>query len=174
MHLPGLGWVDTDPEGWFMHRVHKPDPEPRYVDPEEERARVAVAMRAWRDAQHPPYVPWPDPEVPMRVIAPGSLPSAPARLLSALRSAQWRVVVTYARGTATEAREGFTGKGAQKRPKHYPAKIVGSYALRASLGVRRAVAVWWDSAGRVEPQGVLVWGDQYAKWVGIQEFERSL
>lgn len=175
IHVGGHGWIDVSPSEWEWLRVHGPDLEARHVDPDEDRMRAAKLVRARIEAEHPPFQLWPTPEVPMRVIAPGSVPGAPARLLSRLRSAGWTVVVTYARGTVTLARDGFSGRGADKTPKHYPAKIVGSYALRCSLGVRRAVAIWWEGgAGRLDPQGVLVWGDRYAQWIGIQEFERGL
>jgi hypothetical protein len=163
MWVLGVGRVDCRPNR--LPPVHRPDPEPRHVDdPEAERIRIAerVHERMRVDPPWPDYPAWPAPEVPMRVIAAGSLPSAPAKLLSKLRSASWVVVVTYARGSVPDA---------QRRP----GRVVGSFALRCRRGDRRAVAIWWQSmAGKLETQGVLVWGDRAAEWIGVQEFERGL
>lgn len=138
--------------------------EPR--DPDEDRLRVAELVR--QAAVQPPlwdgYPQWPAPDIPMRVVPPGALAKGPARLLSRLRSADWAVVVTYARGATFDA---------QRRP----GRVVGSFALRCSRGDQRAVAIWWEGRtdpARLEPQGVLVWGDRFAQWIGIQEFERGL
>jgi hypothetical protein len=134
----------------------------RNVDPEHEREVLAEILRARRERENPPHRPWPEPEVPMRVVEAGAAPKSVARLLSRLRSAGWRTVVTYARGTTFDA---------QRRP----GRVVGTYALRAASGRRRAVAIWWEGkAGKLDTQGVLVWGDRFAQWVGIQEFERGL
>jgi hypothetical protein len=39
------------------------------------------------------------------------------------------------------------------------------------------VAIWWESEkdpSKLDTQGVLVWGDRFAQWIGIKDFERSL
>lgn len=145
--------VEDQPEQWL----------PVHVDPALDRARVAAVLAERRAREHPGHQPWPAPEIPMYVVEPGALRNAPARLLSRLRVAGWRSVVTYARGTTFDA---------QKRP----GRVVGSYAIRSSLGNRRSVAVWWEGdKGRLEePRGVLVWGDRPAQWIGIREFEREV
>ena len=144
-------------------------------DPHVRRREVAEILRARQLAANPPHEPWPSPEIPMRVVELGSCPSAPARLVSRLVRADWRVVVTYARGTLSVARDGFTGTGAEKRPKHYPARIVGSWAVRAGAPGRRAVAIWHVGAdGKLSAQGVLRWGDSPAHWIGMQQFEREI
>lgn len=145
-----------------------------HLDPDQDRARVAEVLRARRAAESPPWAPWPAPAIPMREVDGATLSGGPARLLSRLRAAQWRVVVTHCRGTLTEARDGFTGKGAERRPKHYPAKIVDSWAVRAGKGNRRAVAIWHGVSGKLTSEGVLVWGDRYAQWIGLREFEGGI
>lgn len=134
---------------------------PVHGDPAELSAAAAARVRARMAAENPPAEPHPVPEVPMRVIGPGAAPDAVRALSARLAGLGWRVVVTYCRGTKTST---------QKRYR----TVVDSYAVRAALGVRRAVAIWWVRAGKLETQGVLVWGDRYAAWVGIQEFERGL
>ena len=151
MMYPGGLRVDNRPEQQIV----------REVDPDAERERLAELLRERRRAQTPGWQPWPAPEVPMRVVAPGSTSGGVARLLSALRSAEWRSAVTYARGTLPGAR-GRRGR------------VVGSWAVRAAKGSRRAVAIWHESGGKLTAQGVLVWGDRYAEWIGVQEFERGL
>lgn len=172
--IPRVGWLDVRPSQWPVGRVRKPDPEPVHVDPEQERARVAELVRARHERENPPYEPWPEPEVRMRTVEGADVPDAPARLARRLQSAGWRVAVTYARGTWERARDGFTGKGADRRAKHYPGKVIGSYAVRASKPDRRAVAIWHEQAGRLSAHKVLVLGDGPARWIGIQEFERGL
>jgi len=147
--------VDDKPSQWI----------PRHADPTQERNRVAAVLRErgrmLREAQARPDT-WPAPEVPMRVVEPGALRGGAARLLSKLRSAHWGTVVTYARGTAFDA---------QKRP----GAVVSSWAIRASKDNRRAVAIWWERAnGRMESKGVLTWGVEPVKWVGVEEFESGV
>lgn len=133
-----------------------------HEDPHARRREVAEILRARQLAEHPPAQPWPSPEVPMRVVELGSVPNTPARLVRALVRADWRVVVTYARGN-TIGRYGRTGR------------VVGSWAVRAGSGSRRAVAIWHaDSGNRLSAQGVLRWGDSPAHWVGMQQFEREI
>lgn len=142
--------VEDHPEQWLPVSSH----------PEVDRARVAEILRARRE----PVVraDWPAPEVPMRIVEPGSLKSGPARLLRSLRAAEWRSVVTYARGTIFDA---------QKRP----GAVVSSWAIRAAKGNRRIVAIWWErTPGKLESKGVLVWGDRPAVWLGLREFEREI
>jgi len=134
---------------------------PPELDPTADRARVAEVVRAQNLALHPPYEPWPAPEVQMRVIAPAAAPDAAQALSRRLAELGWRVVVTYSRGTKPST---------QKRHQ----VVIDCYAVRAGKGQRRAVAIWWRRAGKVTTQGVLVWGDRIAQWVGIQEFERGL
>lgn len=142
--------------------VRRADSEGVWLDPEADRARVAEVLRVRRSAETPQREPWPEPEVPMRVIEAGAAPSSVARLLNVLRGAGWRSVATYARGT---------GFDAQRRP----GKVVGSFSLRAARGNRRAVVIWHqDAAGKLTSRGVLVWGDRHAEWIGVQEFERGL
>jgi hypothetical protein len=98
----------------------------------------------------------------MRIIEPGAVKKAPARLLNALRIAGWRSVVTYARGTVFDA---------QKRP----GAVVSSWAIRAGKDNRRIVAIWWErTAGKFESKGVLAWGDRPAAWIGLREFEKEI
>lgn len=135
---------------------------PVHLDPAADRERVSTILRARALAESPPYEPWPAPEVPMRAVEPGALRGTPARLLSKLRSADWRAVVTYARGTTFDA---------QRRP----GAVIGSWALRASKGNRRMVAIWWErTPGKLQTKGVLVWGDRPAQWVGVSEFEEEI
>ena len=173
LHVFRVGWI-RDPG----HEVRLHDPHHFqalvYEDPEAARARVAEVLRKRAEAENPPHEPWPAPEVPMRVVEAGAVPGAPARLLSLLVARGWRVVVTYARGTLTCARDGFTGKGADRRAKHYPAVVVGSWALRASAPGRRAVAIWHERGGKFSAQGVLVFGDRPAQWIGVKAFEEGL
>jgi len=163
MWVPGFGVVDCRPSR--LPPVRRPDPFPTYVDdPEGERARIAerVAERMRVEPPWPGYPVWPAPEVPMRVVEAGSTPSAPRGLLSKLRSAEWRVVVTYARGRSFNA---------QRRP----GRVTDSWAVRAALGARRAVGVWTGPpGGKLTSGGVLVFGDVPARWIGVQEFERGL
>jgi len=165
MWVLGVGRVDCRPNR--LPRVHRPDVFPTYIDdPEAERARIAerVAERMRIAPPWPGHPIWPAPEIPMRVVEAGAAPASVARLLSRLRGAEWRTVVTYARGNVPDA---------QRRP----GRLVGSYALRAASGNRRAVAIWWESKtdmGKLDTQGVLVWGDRVAEWIGIQAFERGL
>jgi hypothetical protein len=165
MWVLGVGVVDCRPNR--LPRIHRPDPVQRQVDdPEAERVRIAERVRV-RMTVPPPWPGhpiWPAPEIPMRVVEAGAVPKGVVRLLSRLRSAGWRTVVTYARGNVPDA---------QRRP----GRVVGSYALRAASGNRRAVAIWWESnkdASKLDTQGVLVWGDRTAEWIGIQAFERGL
>ena len=162
IHVFGFGWIDVEPSNWLASQpIYRPDPEPRHCDPERERAEVAERLRLRKIADNPPRQPWPAPEVPMRVLAPGSIPSAPAKLLRSLRSLGWAVVVTYARGTSPNA---------QRRP----GRVLDSYALRSSFRNRRAVAFWTGPpGGRLTSDGVLLWGDRHMQWVGVQEFERG-
>lgn len=171
-HVFRVGWVYTGLD--LLPAVHRPLPEAVHADPEREREVLGEILRARRERENPPWSPWPEPEIPMRVVDAGAAPGGVARLLSRLRSAEWRSVVTYARGTLSRARDGFTGTGASKRPKHYPAVVVGSWAIRAARGNRRAVAIWHERAGKLESQGVLTWGDAPARWVGVQEFEKGM
>lgn len=135
---------------------------PTAEDPYEARERVSALLRGRRPAPDAQAAPWPAPEVPMRIVEPGALKNAPARLLSRLRVAGWRSVVTYARGTTFDA---------QKRP----GAVVSSWAIRAAKGNRRIVAIWWERAtGRYESRGVLTWGDRPAVWLGLREFERGI
>lgn len=171
-HVPGVGWVYTGLD--LLPRVHRAGSLPEdydacraRMDAYRERCRVE-REREWT-AQ-----PWPAPEVPMRVVEPGVAPDAVLRVLKALQAAQWRFVVTYARGTLTPARDGFSGKGAAKVAKHYPAKVVDSWALRAGCAGRRAVAIWHGYNGKLTSEGVLCWGDAPARWVGITEFMRGV
>lgn len=143
--------IEDHPEQWL----------PMHCDPNDDRARVAVALRARRAVENPPWQPWPAPAVPCHTVEPGMLKNAPARLVSRLRAAGWRLAVTHAVGTTFDA---------QKRP----GAVVGSWAIRAGKGNRRIVAVWWERKGRLEPKGVLVWGDRPAHWIGVQEFEREV
>ncbi len=146
--------------GWRVNDTPEAD-EPRHGDPAADMARAAAAVRARNLADNPPWQPWPPPEIPMRVIEPGAAPDAVAALSRRLQAAGWRVVITYCRGTKPAR---------QKRHQ----VVVDSYAVRAATRGRRAVAIWWRRAGKLETQGVLVWGDQYARWIGIQEFEGGL
>lgn len=151
MYVAGLR-IDNRPEQQIV----------REVDPDHEREVLAEVLRARRERENPPHRPWPAPEVPMLVVAPGAAPRPVARLLSRLRSAGWRTVVTYARGTTFDA---------QRRP----GRVVGSFALRTASGNRRAVAIWWqDEAGKLTSKGVLVWGDRFAQWIGVEAFEGEL
>lgn len=151
MYVMGLR-IDNRPEQQIV----------REVDPEREREVLAEVLRMRRERENPPHQPWPLPEVSMRVINAGAAPRAVARLLSRLRAAQWRSVVTYARGTTFDA---------QRRP----GRVVGSFALRTASGNRRAVAIWWqDEAGKLTSRKVLVWGDRFAQWIGIEAFEEGL
>ena len=131
-------------------------------DPHARRREVAEILRARQLAENPPAQPWPQPEIPMRVVELGSVPSAPARLVSRLVRADWRVVVTYARGN-TIAAYGRVGR------------VIGSWAVRAGAPGRRAVAIWHvDGKGKLSAQGVLRWGDSPAHWIGMQQFEREI
>jgi hypothetical protein len=172
-HVFRVGWVH-EPDPTLGIRVHSPDQVRVYEDPATARARVAEVLRKRAEAENPPYEPWPAPEVPMRIVEAADVPSAPASLSSALRAAGWSVVVTYARGTLTRARDGFTGRGADRRSKHYPAKIVGSWAVRAASPGRRAVAIWHESGGKLAAQAVLCWGDAPARWIGVEAFKKGL
>lgn len=172
-HVRGVGWVYTGAD--LLPRVHRPGTVPE--DYEEHQTRMALyreRLREERERASAPPPPWPAPEVPMRVVEPGAAPRAVARLLGALRGAGWRTVLTYARGTLTPARDGHTGQGAERRRKHYPAVVVGSWAVRAAHGGRRAVAIWHERGGKVSAQGVLLFGDSPARWVGIKEFEGGI
>lgn len=161
IHVFGFGWIDVRPSE-PNYRIHKPDPEPRYCDPDQERAEVSERLRLRRIADNPPRQPWPQPEIPMRVLAPGALPQSPARLLGKLQAAGWAVVVTYCRGTSPDR---------QRRP----GRVLDSYALRSSLRNRRAVAFWTGPpSGKLTSDGVLLWGDRTMKWVGVKEFEGGL
>lgn len=145
--------VEDQPSQWL----------PLHADPDAERARLRRVLREAREAtlSIPTGADWPKPEVAMRVVEAGALRGAPARVLKALRSAGWRTVVTYARGTTFDA---------QRRP----GAVVGSWAIRAAKGKRRATAIWWERNGRLESRSVLVWGDRPAQWVGISEFEKGI
>lgn len=166
-----MTWSEQRPTTAFLADGRRVDVMPSRqlvepLDPDADRARVAELVRA--AAVQPPlwegHPRWPEPEVPMRIVAPGVLGKSPARLLSKLRSASWAVVVTYAKGATFDA---------QRRP----GRIVGSYALRCAKGNRRAVAIWWEGQAdpsKLESQGVLVWGDRFAQWIGIKEFEGGL
>lgn len=131
-------------------------------DPAGERERLGALLRGARPAPSAQGALWPAPEVPMRIVEPGSLRGGAARLLKALRVAGWRSVVTYARGTTFDA---------QRRP----GGVVSSWAIRAAMGDRRIVAIWWErTAGRFESRGVLCWGDRLAVWLGLREFEKGV
>ena len=165
MHVAGVGWIDCRPSEWEFDRIVGPAPLPVHVDdPEAERERVAarVAERMRVEPLWPGYPVWPAPEIPMRVIEAGAVPGAPARLLSKLRSADWRVVVTYARGTTFDA---------QRRP----GRVLDSYALRSASGNRRAIPIWTGSpGGKLTSGGVLLFGDRPTQWIGLREFEREI
>lgn len=171
-HVAGVGWVYSGDD--LLPVLRKPDPVPEAYEAMQARMDVyRERCRLERERERTPE-PWPEPEIPMRVVAAGAAPNAPARLLSALKAGGWRFVVTYARGTLTPARDGFSGRGADRVAKHYPAKVVGSWAIRAARGPDRAVAFWHESGGKLSAQAVLRWGDAPARWIGMQEFERSL
>lgn len=128
-------------------------------DPHARRAEVAELLRAQRLAANPPHEPWPAPEIPMRVVAAGSVPSALVRPLSRLTAAGWRSVVTYCRGTSVAA-----------YGKH--GRVVDCWAIRAGKPGIRAVLIWRGPTGKLTNEGVLVWGtDRAATWLGWQQFE---
>lgn len=161
-HVRGFGWVYEVSDLWRdMTRVVDPEPFPRYVDPEQERARVAERMRQRELERNPPPRPWPAPEVPMRVVEGGSAPNVVRAALVWMGAAGWRSIVTYARGTSI-------GRGGK------PGAVVGSWAIRSARGASRAVAIWEERAGKLTSKGVLRFGDRSAAWVGATEFKREV
>jgi hypothetical protein len=165
MHVPGSGWVDTRPEEW-QPAICNPGRLPVYVvgDPEVERERVSarVAERMRVEPPWPGYPAWPAPVVSCLVVPEGQWPSVVARRVGALEVANWRAVVTYARGTTFDA---------QRRP----GGVVDSWAIRTrhQFDLRRAVALWVGD-GKLSSAGVLRFGDAPLRWITITDFAKEL
>ena len=146
--------VEDHPEQWLV--------EP--VDPDAERERVALILRA-RAAEviGGTRAPWPAPVVPCgTVLNREAWPSVVSRRVRALESANWRAVVTYARGTTFDA---------QRRP----GRVLDSWAIRTrhQFDLRRATALWVGD-GKLTSAGVLRFGDAPMRWTTITDFDKEL